>query len=66
MNLTPDFKGKMVQVKSVRDGCQMPDALPDGAYVKLLDFCDGKYEVEYEGTRHKVAEQCVREIEPGR
>ena len=64
MNFAPAMKGKMVQVRSVSGRCGMPNDLPDGAHVKLLDFRDGKFEVEYEGKRHEVDEPCVREIEP--
>ena len=60
------MKGKMVQVKSVIGGCGMPAGLPDGAYVKLIDFRNGRFEVEFEGTLHKLEAPCVRAIVPMR
>ena len=56
----------MVQVFSVQGRCSMPDELPDGAHVVLLDFREGKYEIEHEGKHYMIEEPCVRETEPGR
>jgi len=48
----------MVQVKSVIGGCSMPEGLPDGDYVKLIDFHNGRFEVEFEGALHKLDAPC--------
>lgn len=64
MNFAPAMKGKMVQVVSRPGRCDMPDDLPDGARVVLIDFRDGKYEIEHEGKHHLIDEPCVREIAP--
>ena len=64
MNFAPAMKGKMVQVHNVPGRCSIPDDLPDGAHVVLVDFREGKFEVEHEGKHHLIDEPCVRTIEP--
>lgn len=58
------MKGKTVQVKSVSGRCSVPNDLPDAAHVKLMEFRDGKYKVEFEGRLHELEAPCVIEIEP--
>jgi len=43
----------------------MPEGLPDGAHVKLVDFRHGMFEVEFEGVLHKLEPSCVQEITAG-
>lgn len=62
MKYVPAMKGKMVQVRSVIGGCNMPAGLPDGAHVKLIDFRDGMFEVEFEEIIHRMEPPCIREF----
>lgn len=52
--------GELAIARSLPTSYKLPQGLPEGATVKLLDFEIGTYEVEYEGKKFEVPSACIQ------
>ena len=57
-----NYVGKTAKVRSVFDGYQLPEGLPEGSTVKITGFDIGNFEVEYKGRTFRISMACVENL----
>jgi hypothetical protein len=55
---------KVATVASVCGGYRLPDGLPQGAIVRVLDFDHGFHTVEFENRQFKIFSGCANYLPP--
>ena len=65
MNITRrkiNYVGKFARVRSCFGGQPLPPGLSDGAIVKIIGFDIGHFDIEYKGSRFRIAMSCVENL----
>jgi hypothetical protein len=57
-----NYIGKIAKVRSGLGGYDLPQGLPEGAWVKIVGFDIGHFEVEYRKRKFKISMTCVENL----